>query len=233
MLFIWLLTKVSVFIVFFFYWICFFVCFFFFFFSSRRRHTRCREVSWARRCVQETGYQRRVHGIDSKGLTSSEKNSSINTTLLNSDTFSNLEKSIFDVVSPALRYLINKVHDSYDSRYSSEITKRIITYIIFLLCFFFAYISFWSPFINKLCDEIWRTRSMLTLIPYDICKNIQNIKHYLSQQEKVSSSQQQKNVFAVTVSYTHLTLPTILLVQISVVAVSFKKKTQIKQKTEN
>eukprot|EP00831_Metopus_contortus_P025111 TRINITY_DN21731_c0_g1_i4.p5 TRINITY_DN21731_c0_g1~~TRINITY_DN21731_c0_g1_i4.p5 ORF type:complete len:102 (+),score=26.84 TRINITY_DN21731_c0_g1_i4:3-308(+) len=30
------------------------VCFFFFF-SSRRRHTRCREVSWARRCVQETG----------------------------------------------------------------------------------------------------------------------------------------------------------------------------------
>eukprot|EP00831_Metopus_contortus_P062227 TRINITY_DN54270_c0_g1_i1.p2 TRINITY_DN54270_c0_g1~~TRINITY_DN54270_c0_g1_i1.p2 ORF type:complete len:152 (+),score=47.72 TRINITY_DN54270_c0_g1_i1:32-487(+) len=31
----------------------------FFFFSSRRRHTRCREVSWARRCVQETG----VHGI--------------------------------------------------------------------------------------------------------------------------------------------------------------------------
>eukprot|EP00831_Metopus_contortus_P074067 TRINITY_DN67617_c0_g1_i1.p1 TRINITY_DN67617_c0_g1~~TRINITY_DN67617_c0_g1_i1.p1 ORF type:complete len:357 (-),score=85.19 TRINITY_DN67617_c0_g1_i1:105-1175(-) len=31
-----------------------FVFKFFFFFSSRRRHTRCREVSWARRCVQET-----------------------------------------------------------------------------------------------------------------------------------------------------------------------------------
>eukprot|EP00831_Metopus_contortus_P079850 TRINITY_DN8031_c0_g1_i1.p2 TRINITY_DN8031_c0_g1~~TRINITY_DN8031_c0_g1_i1.p2 ORF type:complete len:148 (-),score=57.09 TRINITY_DN8031_c0_g1_i1:78-521(-) len=31
-----------------------FFFFFFFFFSSRRRHTRCREVSWARRCVQET-----------------------------------------------------------------------------------------------------------------------------------------------------------------------------------
>eukprot|EP00831_Metopus_contortus_P045517 TRINITY_DN3648_c0_g1_i1.p3 TRINITY_DN3648_c0_g1~~TRINITY_DN3648_c0_g1_i1.p3 ORF type:complete len:112 (-),score=19.05 TRINITY_DN3648_c0_g1_i1:231-566(-) len=30
---------------------------FFFFFSSRRRHTRCREVSWARRCVQETDHQ--------------------------------------------------------------------------------------------------------------------------------------------------------------------------------
>eukprot|EP00831_Metopus_contortus_P009016 TRINITY_DN13479_c0_g1_i1.p1 TRINITY_DN13479_c0_g1~~TRINITY_DN13479_c0_g1_i1.p1 ORF type:complete len:209 (+),score=45.65 TRINITY_DN13479_c0_g1_i1:2-628(+) len=32
----------------------FWMLFFFFFFSSRRRHTRCREVSWARRCVQET-----------------------------------------------------------------------------------------------------------------------------------------------------------------------------------
>eukprot|EP00831_Metopus_contortus_P042758 TRINITY_DN34115_c0_g1_i1.p1 TRINITY_DN34115_c0_g1~~TRINITY_DN34115_c0_g1_i1.p1 ORF type:complete len:140 (+),score=48.60 TRINITY_DN34115_c0_g1_i1:96-515(+) len=32
----------------------FFCVFCFFFFSSRRRHTRCREVSWARRCVQET-----------------------------------------------------------------------------------------------------------------------------------------------------------------------------------
>eukprot|EP00831_Metopus_contortus_P076912 TRINITY_DN7129_c0_g1_i3.p2 TRINITY_DN7129_c0_g1~~TRINITY_DN7129_c0_g1_i3.p2 ORF type:complete len:117 (-),score=49.81 TRINITY_DN7129_c0_g1_i3:175-525(-) len=33
---------------------------FFFFFSSRRRHTRCREVSWARRCVQETALYERV-----------------------------------------------------------------------------------------------------------------------------------------------------------------------------
>eukprot|EP00831_Metopus_contortus_P082976 TRINITY_DN9095_c0_g1_i1.p1 TRINITY_DN9095_c0_g1~~TRINITY_DN9095_c0_g1_i1.p1 ORF type:complete len:257 (+),score=41.59 TRINITY_DN9095_c0_g1_i1:35-805(+) len=32
----------------------------FFFFSSRRRHTRCREVSWARRCVQETGINGRA-----------------------------------------------------------------------------------------------------------------------------------------------------------------------------
>eukprot|EP01015_Nassula_variabilis_P011398 TRINITY_DN1924_c0_g1_i10.p1 TRINITY_DN1924_c0_g1~~TRINITY_DN1924_c0_g1_i10.p1 ORF type:complete len:224 (+),score=64.41 TRINITY_DN1924_c0_g1_i10:2-673(+) len=31
---------------------------FFFFFSSRRRHTRCSGVSWARRCVQETGRQK-------------------------------------------------------------------------------------------------------------------------------------------------------------------------------
>eukprot|EP00831_Metopus_contortus_P007338 TRINITY_DN12807_c0_g1_i3.p1 TRINITY_DN12807_c0_g1~~TRINITY_DN12807_c0_g1_i3.p1 ORF type:complete len:143 (+),score=45.08 TRINITY_DN12807_c0_g1_i3:49-477(+) len=36
-------------------------CFIFFFFSSRRRHTRCREVSWARRCVQETELRLFLH----------------------------------------------------------------------------------------------------------------------------------------------------------------------------
>eukprot|EP00831_Metopus_contortus_P032003 TRINITY_DN25966_c0_g1_i1.p1 TRINITY_DN25966_c0_g1~~TRINITY_DN25966_c0_g1_i1.p1 ORF type:complete len:273 (+),score=93.76 TRINITY_DN25966_c0_g1_i1:27-845(+) len=39
------------------------LCVFFFFFSSRRRHTRCREVSWARRCVQETGINAEYMGI--------------------------------------------------------------------------------------------------------------------------------------------------------------------------
>eukprot|EP00831_Metopus_contortus_P080185 TRINITY_DN8145_c0_g1_i1.p2 TRINITY_DN8145_c0_g1~~TRINITY_DN8145_c0_g1_i1.p2 ORF type:complete len:119 (-),score=28.24 TRINITY_DN8145_c0_g1_i1:486-842(-) len=37
---------------------------YFFFFSSRRRHTRCREVSWARRCVQETGINAEYMGIN-------------------------------------------------------------------------------------------------------------------------------------------------------------------------
>eukprot|EP00831_Metopus_contortus_P085567 TRINITY_DN9980_c0_g1_i1.p1 TRINITY_DN9980_c0_g1~~TRINITY_DN9980_c0_g1_i1.p1 ORF type:complete len:308 (+),score=67.33 TRINITY_DN9980_c0_g1_i1:50-973(+) len=41
---------------------------FFFFFSSRRRHTRCREVSWARRCVQETGINAEYMG--SRAITS-------------------------------------------------------------------------------------------------------------------------------------------------------------------
>eukprot|EP00831_Metopus_contortus_P055855 TRINITY_DN47422_c0_g1_i1.p1 TRINITY_DN47422_c0_g1~~TRINITY_DN47422_c0_g1_i1.p1 ORF type:complete len:123 (+),score=27.88 TRINITY_DN47422_c0_g1_i1:28-369(+) len=37
-----------------------------FFFSSRRRHTRCREVSWARRCVQETAISQIVSTNASK-----------------------------------------------------------------------------------------------------------------------------------------------------------------------
>eukprot|EP00831_Metopus_contortus_P018761 TRINITY_DN18025_c0_g1_i1.p3 TRINITY_DN18025_c0_g1~~TRINITY_DN18025_c0_g1_i1.p3 ORF type:complete len:200 (+),score=56.66 TRINITY_DN18025_c0_g1_i1:32-631(+) len=39
-----------------------------FFFSSRRRHTRCREVSWARRCVQETVSTQSTWGLLLKKL---------------------------------------------------------------------------------------------------------------------------------------------------------------------
>eukprot|EP00831_Metopus_contortus_P022365 TRINITY_DN2021_c0_g3_i1.p1 TRINITY_DN2021_c0_g3~~TRINITY_DN2021_c0_g3_i1.p1 ORF type:complete len:339 (-),score=75.99 TRINITY_DN2021_c0_g3_i1:26-1042(-) len=46
---------------------CFwFICFFFF--SSRRRHTRCREVSWARRCVQETGINAEYMGREKDAM---------------------------------------------------------------------------------------------------------------------------------------------------------------------
>eukprot|EP00831_Metopus_contortus_P000653 TRINITY_DN10238_c0_g1_i3.p2 TRINITY_DN10238_c0_g1~~TRINITY_DN10238_c0_g1_i3.p2 ORF type:complete len:118 (-),score=47.57 TRINITY_DN10238_c0_g1_i3:48-401(-) len=98
----------------------------FFFFSSRRRHTRCREVSWARRCVQETGYQRRVHGAQILSSTASSKISPIN----------------------------------------------------------------WSSVLEIALNQ----------------------------------NAQLANTSFIPVSYTHLTLPTILLVQISVVAVSLKKK---------
>eukprot|EP00831_Metopus_contortus_P019135 TRINITY_DN1824_c0_g1_i6.p2 TRINITY_DN1824_c0_g1~~TRINITY_DN1824_c0_g1_i6.p2 ORF type:complete len:127 (-),score=33.63 TRINITY_DN1824_c0_g1_i6:262-642(-) len=51
----------------------FVVTVFFFFFSSRRRHTRCREVSWARRCVQETGINAEYMGSPSESHSSSKQ----------------------------------------------------------------------------------------------------------------------------------------------------------------
>eukprot|EP00831_Metopus_contortus_P057689 TRINITY_DN50020_c0_g1_i3.p3 TRINITY_DN50020_c0_g1~~TRINITY_DN50020_c0_g1_i3.p3 ORF type:complete len:117 (-),score=37.97 TRINITY_DN50020_c0_g1_i3:3-353(-) len=60
--FLWLAYSLQQFIFFCTFYVLYLCCFFFFF-SSRRRHTRCREVSWARRCVQETGVL-----LDEEGL---------------------------------------------------------------------------------------------------------------------------------------------------------------------
>eukprot|EP00831_Metopus_contortus_P014999 TRINITY_DN16228_c0_g2_i1.p1 TRINITY_DN16228_c0_g2~~TRINITY_DN16228_c0_g2_i1.p1 ORF type:complete len:131 (+),score=48.89 TRINITY_DN16228_c0_g2_i1:3-395(+) len=123
MQFYWRVLCVVVFIMLQFLCLVFSLFFFFFFFSSRRRHTRCREVSWARRCVQET----------------------------------------------------------------------VQSFFVFL----FKYFDIFAAFFTGIC--------VYTVLCYFINNP--------------------------PVSYTHLTLPTILLVQISVVAVSLKKKKTRRSRT--
>eukprot|EP00831_Metopus_contortus_P037569 TRINITY_DN29594_c0_g1_i1.p1 TRINITY_DN29594_c0_g1~~TRINITY_DN29594_c0_g1_i1.p1 ORF type:complete len:159 (-),score=24.58 TRINITY_DN29594_c0_g1_i1:10-486(-) len=127
---------------------CASVCFFF---SSRRRHTRCREVSWARRCVQETGLQQR---------------STVETTQNHT----------------GLHRCFTLVFQSLVAAGFAKVYSR------------------WS-ILHSITDQ-----------------NSQILSHVLCVD---------------TVSYTHLTLPTILLVQISVVAVSLKKKKQQQPETRD
>eukprot|EP00831_Metopus_contortus_P076451 TRINITY_DN70587_c0_g1_i1.p2 TRINITY_DN70587_c0_g1~~TRINITY_DN70587_c0_g1_i1.p2 ORF type:complete len:149 (-),score=22.51 TRINITY_DN70587_c0_g1_i1:68-514(-) len=116
--------------------------FYFFFFSSRRRHTRCREVSWARRCVQETEY-------------------------------------------------VPSIPISLYCRYSLEATV------------FFSIPS--AIYTVPLSAVLLQPRQQVHIDVFDL---ITSCPMYSA---------------LIPVSYTHLTLPTILLVQISVVAVSLKK----------
>eukprot|EP00831_Metopus_contortus_P028958 TRINITY_DN23923_c0_g1_i1.p1 TRINITY_DN23923_c0_g1~~TRINITY_DN23923_c0_g1_i1.p1 ORF type:complete len:202 (-),score=55.00 TRINITY_DN23923_c0_g1_i1:22-627(-) len=83
--------------------------------------------------------------------------------------------------------------------------------ILFCIVLIAAYLFFVRRFIIQLKEEIWETKGILNLIPTRFIMNNSVLK---------------KQFFAsrISVSYTHLTLPTILLVQISVVAVSLKKK---------
>eukprot|EP00831_Metopus_contortus_P077290 TRINITY_DN7215_c0_g1_i3.p1 TRINITY_DN7215_c0_g1~~TRINITY_DN7215_c0_g1_i3.p1 ORF type:complete len:141 (+),score=47.49 TRINITY_DN7215_c0_g1_i3:76-498(+) len=126
---------------------------FFFFFSSRRRHTRCREVSWARRCVQETV-----------------------------------------------------------STQSTWVGKNNNNNCRIYFCYRHVGWIYNDGNLSSLCRK-----GMLQL------QAIFNILHLLHGFFHL-------HIFAlhhhhlISVSYTHLTLPTILLVQISVVAVSLKKK---------
>eukprot|EP00831_Metopus_contortus_P020074 TRINITY_DN1878_c0_g1_i5.p1 TRINITY_DN1878_c0_g1~~TRINITY_DN1878_c0_g1_i5.p1 ORF type:complete len:144 (-),score=38.30 TRINITY_DN1878_c0_g1_i5:11-442(-) len=123
---------------------------FFFFFSSRRRHTRCREVSWARRCVQETDLQ--VEGI-----------------------------------------ICGEQHVLLQSGIHLSVQVKVLWFIIFMLLKQ-----------HVICLGQSMVDSIIYIFKLQLQMELQ------------------------PVSYTHLTLPTILLVQISVVAVSLKKKKKIK-----
>eukprot|EP00831_Metopus_contortus_P075846 TRINITY_DN69726_c0_g1_i1.p2 TRINITY_DN69726_c0_g1~~TRINITY_DN69726_c0_g1_i1.p2 ORF type:complete len:159 (-),score=49.13 TRINITY_DN69726_c0_g1_i1:41-517(-) len=149
-----------------------------FFFSSRRRHTRCREVSWARRCVQETD-QRRVHG---------HKINLTNNNMNQSEVFF-LQPNDLVYIPPTKLKMRSENESSYALVLSTISTLLII----------------------------------LTLIKQQTLKQgkMEKIEDILS---RIDSH---------PVSYTHLTLPTILLVQISVVAVSLKKIQQQKTSEYN
>eukprot|EP00831_Metopus_contortus_P058613 TRINITY_DN5074_c0_g1_i3.p2 TRINITY_DN5074_c0_g1~~TRINITY_DN5074_c0_g1_i3.p2 ORF type:complete len:122 (+),score=46.99 TRINITY_DN5074_c0_g1_i3:77-442(+) len=118
--------------------------YFFFFFSSRRRHTRCREVSWARRCVQETVSTQSTWGQQGQ---------------------------LVDALAPR--------GDERRSRLRQATVRSQTSF---------------DPWISE-----WGNPAGV-MSGYSLAE------------------------FIGPVSYTHLTLPTILLVQISVVAVSLKKK---------
>eukprot|EP00831_Metopus_contortus_P000754 TRINITY_DN10274_c0_g1_i1.p1 TRINITY_DN10274_c0_g1~~TRINITY_DN10274_c0_g1_i1.p1 ORF type:complete len:173 (+),score=41.96 TRINITY_DN10274_c0_g1_i1:33-551(+) len=152
------------------YYVCclLFFCFVFFFFSSRRRHTRCREVSWARRCVQETGF------ISSARLFTS------------ADIFS---IPFFSESKLDNNFLTTSIFFFYVRQHS------------------LAY--FWL--IGKCALNLIHAKPLYFWILFYFILN-----HFLYPMYSA----------LIPVSYTHLTLPTILLVQISVVAVSLKKKKQ-------
>eukprot|EP00831_Metopus_contortus_P079281 TRINITY_DN7856_c0_g2_i2.p4 TRINITY_DN7856_c0_g2~~TRINITY_DN7856_c0_g2_i2.p4 ORF type:complete len:119 (-),score=23.88 TRINITY_DN7856_c0_g2_i2:415-771(-) len=71
---------------------------FFFFFSSRRRHTRCREVSWARRCVQETEKKHLIN-FQSKSCISSSREESISSKQLQCGQTSHCSSSLSNSIS--------------------------------------------------------------------------------------------------------------------------------------
>eukprot|EP00831_Metopus_contortus_P084793 TRINITY_DN9711_c0_g1_i1.p1 TRINITY_DN9711_c0_g1~~TRINITY_DN9711_c0_g1_i1.p1 ORF type:complete len:166 (-),score=35.98 TRINITY_DN9711_c0_g1_i1:58-555(-) len=142
--------------------------FFFFFFSSRRRHTRCREVSWARRCVQETG--------------------------------------TWDIT------MVIQMRNQMSKQLS--------------LCFrvFHLLIIFRNPLYRMPIEE-WPARNQQNY-NYDCACNVDLHRDLKVLKNKTNDKTDYCNngKGPSAVSYTHLTLPTILLVQISVVAVSLKKK---------
>eukprot|EP00831_Metopus_contortus_P077288 TRINITY_DN7215_c0_g1_i1.p1 TRINITY_DN7215_c0_g1~~TRINITY_DN7215_c0_g1_i1.p1 ORF type:complete len:164 (+),score=41.89 TRINITY_DN7215_c0_g1_i1:76-567(+) len=149
---------------------------FFFFFSSRRRHTRCREVSWARRCVQETGLQ----------------------------WLCNISR-IYLVPNSPLHFFFSKYFRCNLARYYSHDCEH-------SHCFGFSRWIFYGS-----AESIDHRKRMLSM---QIFLSVLHLLHGFFH----------LHIFAlhhhhlISVSYTHLTLPTILLVQISVVAVSLKKK---------
>eukprot|EP00831_Metopus_contortus_P043124 TRINITY_DN3463_c0_g1_i1.p1 TRINITY_DN3463_c0_g1~~TRINITY_DN3463_c0_g1_i1.p1 ORF type:complete len:242 (-),score=84.12 TRINITY_DN3463_c0_g1_i1:18-743(-) len=206
-------------------------CVVFFFFSSRRRHTRCREVSWARRCVQETGINAEYMGELNPILKMKDQGKSQEE---NFDTIKSMMKRIDEYSSEALKTI--SFCGEEESRLRDEIVKDIHEIVEKENT---SVLETLQPTIqqnyktlkqdikshkegsDELFKQLLNLRKEATSMKLQItaCENkVEEIRKFIiGENEKPLDDSE-------AVSYTHLTLPTILLVQISVVAVSVKKK---------
>ena len=84
------------------------------------------------------------------------KAAKINKSLFSASQFADMETSIFAVADPALRFLVDELVASHEARSSNDIRLRIILYVCFLFAFLVGFFAVWSPFTDKLSDEVSR-----------------------------------------------------------------------------
>lgn len=116
--------------------------------------------------------------------TSSDKDYKINqihTLLLNSKDYKDFERIANEMSEQAFLFLIDQLLTSINSYSSSEVSRRIILFIIYLIAIVLSYVIIWRRFVINLSKDIWQTKCMLTLIPVEIIDNIKNVQLYFRQ----------------------------------------------------
>ncbi len=81
-------------------------------------------------------------------------NATMTSSFLNTIAMKNMETTIFQVIDVAMRYLVDSLVSSYTSQHDTEVTKRIILFICFIIIFLIAFLALWTPFVNKLNEEV-------------------------------------------------------------------------------
>jgi len=107
---------------------------------------------------------------------------------ISSTTFSNSE-AILDEIYPALDSLLTTYTEGYTS-YNDKILN--ISRIWFSLAVFYLFFTglflFW-PYMNRLRDDIWRTKGMLNMIPMELIYQNENLSHLFTSDELTKAVQ--------------------------------------------
>lgn len=79
------------------------------------------------------------------------------------------------------------LREEENSDYVTKIDTRIAGFIVFLIVISLFYLIIWMPYVNNLNAQIWRTKSMLTIIPLDVIVKMPKIQEFLNSQNFFSS----------------------------------------------
>lgn len=77
------------------------------------------------------------------------------------------------------RYLVDQFIASINVEGQHEKETRLTILIIGLILISFVYSLFWVPVLNNVSREIMRVRSMVLMIPLDVCTEVRSIRMML------------------------------------------------------
>ncbi|CAD8209105.1 unnamed protein product [Paramecium pentaurelia] len=77
------------------------------------------------------------------------------------------------------RYLMDKMQLSIGKDIEDAKTQRLALFIVFEVLLFVIYFILWLPLVLKLTRDVWRTRSMIMMIPLRVIQKIRSIKQFI------------------------------------------------------
>lgn len=84
-----------------------------------------------------------------------------------------------EYIKTSFRLLMENFDDGISDDFDTKLTRRLIIFIFYLILLLAIWIIFWLPLISRLANDIWRTKSMLSMIPLNVISNIKDVRIYL------------------------------------------------------
>ena len=99
--------------------------------------------------------------------------------MLDSDEMLELQEMQYVYIRGMFRYLVTQFVNSVQSVYESSNATRVTLLILGIILIILFYLVVWVPTLNNIAKEVQRVRSMMLMIPLDICAEVASIRTML------------------------------------------------------
>jgi len=79
----------------------------------------------------------------------------------------------------ALTKLVNTLEKDIDYFFEVEYTRDRTIFIFYILYIVFLYYFVWRKFVSIMQNELWKTKSMLSILPTKLCNDIEEIRQFI------------------------------------------------------
>jgi hypothetical protein len=82
-------------------------------------------------------------------------------------------------IKKSFRMLMTQFKSSLKEKFDNALTLRLVVFILFIVAILCIYLFAWQTLVSKITTDIWRTKSMLNMIPLNVIAKIKSIRLYL------------------------------------------------------